>query len=98
MLMESLTEHGYEVTIALDGNQGYSEALKHIPDLIILDVQLPDVTGFDLCRVIKNRAELRNVPIIMVTGSASSTEDKVKGFQMGVDDYMLKPFEMPELL
>jgi CheY-like chemotaxis protein len=98
MLLEALTEHGFEVHIAMDANQGFSEAVKYIPDLIILDVQLPDVTGFDLCRVLKNRSELRSIPIIMVTGTASSTADKVKGFQMGIDDFLVKPFEMPELL
>jgi CheY-like chemotaxis protein len=98
MLSEALTDQGYEVRVALDANQAYAEAVQHIPDLIILDVQLPDVTGFELCRVIKNRAELRNVPIIMVTGTARTTEEKVKSFQMGIDDYLLKPFEMAELL
>src|SRR5258708_15345572 len=98
MLREGLSEHGYDVRTALDANQGYTEALQNASDLIILDIQLPDVTGFDLCRMIKNKPELRSIPIIMVTGTASSTEDKVKGFQLGIDDYMLKPFEMPELL
>jgi DNA-binding response OmpR family regulator len=98
MLREALTEHGYEVHVALDANTGYSRALEQIPDLIILDIQLPDVTGFDLCRIMKNNASLRDVPIIMATGTARSTEEKVKGFQMGVDDYLLKPFEIPELL
>jgi CheY-like chemotaxis protein len=98
MLEHSLSEHGYEVRAALDANQGYAAALEFRPDLILLDVQLPDVAGFELCRVIKNRTELKDVPIIMITGTARSTEEKVKGFQMGVDDYVLKPFEMPELL
>src|SRR5258708_4120576 len=98
MLREALSEHGFEVRTALDANQGYTEALQNVPDLIILDIQLPDVTGFDLCRMFKNKPELRSVPIIMVTGSANSTEDKVKGFQMGIDDYLVKPFEIPELL
>ncbi len=98
MLQETLHENGYDVRVALDANQGYKEAVQFLPDLIILDVRLPDLTGFDLCRVIKNKSELRNVPIIMITGSARSTEDKVKGFQMGVDDYLLKPFDMPEFL
>lgn len=98
MLHDALTEHGYVVYNALDANQGYAAAVEHIPDLIILDVQLPDVTGFDLCRILKNNANVRDIPIIMVTGTARSTEEKVKGFQMGIDDYLLKPFELPELL
>ncbi len=98
MLQETLNENGYDVRVALDANQGYGEAVQFLPDLIILDVQLPDVAGFDLCRIIKNRAELRTVPIIMITGTARSSEEKVKGFQMGVDDYVLKPFDIPEFL
>lgn len=98
LLKDALTEHGYDVDVALDANQGYAKALEFLPELILLDVQLPDVIGPDLARVIKNRAELRDVPIIMITGTAKSTEEKVKAFQMGVDDYILKPFEMPELI
>jgi CheY-like chemotaxis protein len=98
MLNDGLSEHGFEVRTAPDANKGYAEALQFAPDLILLDIQLPDVTGYDLCRMMKNNAELRDVPIIMVTGSARSTEEKVKGFQLGIDDYLLKPFEMPELL
>src|SRR6266850_4612796 len=98
MLDETLTEDGYEVRTALDANTGYSTAIEFMPDLILMDVLLPDVTGFDLCKLIKNRSELRTVPIIMITGTARSTEEKVKGFQLGIDDYMLKPFDIPELL
>lgn len=98
MLEHSLSEQGYNVRTALDANQGYAAAIEFHPDLILLDVQLPDVAGFELCRVIKNRAELHEVPIIMITGTARSTDEKVKGFQMGVDDYVLKPFEMSELV
>jgi CheY-like chemotaxis protein len=98
LLMEALSAAGYEVSLAHDANDGYSAALEFRPDLILCDVQLPDVVGFDLVRVIKNRAELRDVPIIMITGTAHSTAEKVRGFQLGADDYILKPFEMPELL
>jgi len=98
LLKESLVTSGYEVALAMDANQGYAAAVEFHPDLILLDVQLPDVTGFELCRVLRNREELRQVPIMMITGTANKTEEKVRGFQMGADDYVLKPFEMPELL
>src|SRR5947209_2077318 len=87
MLQEALTHEGFEVTSAPDANQGYATALEFRPDLMLIDVQLPDVTGFDLIRVIKNRAELREVPIIMITGTAHHVEEKVRGFQTGADDY-----------
>ena len=83
---------------ALDANEGYAKAIEFHPDLILLDVQLPDVAGFDLIRIIKNRDELKHIPIIMITGTHSHTYHKVKAFQAGADDYVLKPFEMPELL
>ena len=98
LLSEFLTSHGFEVALAADANQGYEKAIEFMPNLILLDVQLPDVTGFELCRVLKNRPELQHIPIIMVTGTAHRTEEKVRGFQTGADDYVLKPFEMPELL
>ena len=98
LLHEAMTEAGYEAAVASDANQGNQVALEFQPDLILLDVNLPDVMGFDLLRVIRNREELSNLPIIMITGSHQTTEHKLKGFQTGADDYVLKPFEMPVLL
>ena len=98
LLRDSLTEAAFEVSLAADANQGYAAALEFHPDLILLDVQLPDIAGFDLIRVIKNREELKQIPIIMITGTHHQTDHKVKAFQAGADDYVLKPFEMPELI
>lgn len=98
LLKEELTQAGFDIAQAFDANQGYATALEFHPDLILLDVQLPDIQGFDLIRVIKNRDQLRHVPIIMITGTHHQTDHKVKAFQAGADDYVLKPFEMPELL
>lgn len=98
LLEECLSDAGYDVKVARDANDGYAQALDYHPDLIILDVQLPDVTGFELLRVLKNREELEKVPVIMITGTAQSTAEKVKGFQGGANDYVLKPFETVELL
>jgi len=98
MLMAALSEQGYEVEAAFDANQGYATAVTFHPDLMLIDVQLPDVIGFDLVKIIKNHPELQQVPIIMITGTAHKPEEKVRGFQLGIDDYVLKPFEMTELL
>jgi DNA-binding response OmpR family regulator len=98
MLREHLAQEGYEVVLAHDANEGYAAAIDFVPDLILLDVQLPDVVGFDLIRIIKHRDDLVHIPIVMITGTAHSTEEKVKGFKLGADDYVLKPFDMPELL
>jgi len=98
LLKEELTQAGYDVAQALDANQGYATATTFHPDLILLDVQLPDLQGFDLIRVIKNNPQMRHIPIIMITGTHHQTDHKVKAFQAGADDYVLKPFEMPELI
>src|SRR5438105_3708587 len=92
MLNEALTEQGFDVTVAMDANQGYATAIEYQPDLILLDVQLPDVAGSDLIRIIKNRDDLKHIPIIMITGTHGQTDHKVKAFQAGADDYVLKPF------
>jgi DNA-binding response OmpR family regulator len=98
MLREHLVQEGFEAVVAHDANEGFAAAVEHNPDLILLDVQLPDIVGFDLIRIIKNRDDLAEIPIIMITGSARSTEEKVKGFKLGADDYVIKPFETPELI
>jgi DNA-binding response OmpR family regulator len=98
LLKDGLTEHGFEVAVAMNANEGYATAVEFHPDLILLDVQLPDVTGFDLLRVFKNHEVVKNIPIIMITGTHHQTEYKVKGFQMGIDDFVMKPFEIAELV
>lgn len=98
LLNDALLEAGYQVTLAHDADSGYRQAIAVRPDLILLDVNLPDVTGYELLRVLRGRAELEHVPIIMITGTHNRIEHKLKGFQGGADDYVLKPFEMSELL
>jgi len=93
-----LTEEGFEVRTALDANQGYQAAIEATPDLILLDVQLPDVVGLDLIHIIRNRDDLKHVPIIMITGTHGQMANKVKALKDGADDFILKPFEMPELI
>ncbi|HWQ13562.1 MAG TPA: response regulator transcription factor [Roseiflexaceae bacterium] len=89
-----LEDAGYRVLKAYDG-PGILQAIEqHQPDLVLLDVTMPKVNGFDLCRQIRRTSE---VPIIFVTGN-SMLQDKVKGLQIGGDDYLVKPFEPAELL
>jgi len=90
-----LTEHGYHVEVAYDGNIGKRIFSAHEFDLIILDINLPGINGYDLCKFI--RQENFKIPIIMLT-SMSSLDDKVEGYESGADDYMIKPFEFKELL
>lgn len=90
-----LTENGYEVSIAYDGNIGHRVFQNQSFDLVILDINLPGMNGFDLCKHI--RASDRNVPVIMLT-SLSTIEDKIEGYDAGADDYIIKPFEFRELM
>ena len=85
---------GYRVTLAEDGETGLRTALKEPFDLILLDVMLPGMDGWGVCRTIRSEAK---TPIIMLTAK-SETEDKVSGLKQGADDYITKPFEMKEVL
>ena len=85
---------GYDVVIATDGLQGLAVARREKPDLIVLDLILPEMDGLDVCRAIRRKSI---VPIIMLTGRADET-DKVIGLEIGADDYMTKPFSPRELV
>ena len=90
----SLTKHGYAVSSCEDGQSGYETALSIEPDLILLDVMLPGMNGFDICKLIR---ETKNTPIIMVSAKSEDI-DKIRGLGLGADDYMTKPFSPGELV
>ena len=87
----------YKVVTALDGNKGYALAKQELPDLIILDVMMPEVDGYTVAKRIRENEETKDIPIIMLT-ALNMLQNKVQGFNIGVDDYLCKPFEMEELL
>lgn len=87
---------GYKVFSAKDGVSGFAVAKQEQPDLIILDVMMPDVDGYTVAKRIRENKEIKDTPIIMLT-ALGMLEDKVKGFDIGVDDYLVKPFEIEEL-
>ena len=89
-----LEKHDYEVIVATDGLSGLRQLYKTHPDLVILDVAMPRLDGWEVCRRIR---ELDDVPIIMLTARTEMT-CRVRGFDLGADDYITKPFELPELL
>ncbi len=89
-----LRREGYEVFIATDGNAALAEFDKHGPDLVLLDLMLPGVSGTEVCRVIRGKS---TVPIIMLTAKDGEV-DKVVGLELGADDYVTKPFSSRELL
>ncbi len=94
-IRQGLEEHAFEVDIAYDGNIGERLALSKEYDVIILDIVIPGINGFDLCRILKR--EKPSTPVLMLT-TLGTTADKVTGFDAGVDDYLLKPFEFEELI
>lgn len=89
-----LTHEGYEVQTAGDGREGLDKALNWKPDLMILDLMLPELSGIEVCRRLRHESDL---PIIMLTAK-DDVSDKVMGLDMGADDYMTKPFAIEELL
>jgi len=89
-----LRREGYEVFIAADGNTAITEFDKHGPDLVLLDLMLPGISGTEVCRIIRGKS---TVPIIMLTAKDGEV-DKVVGLELGADDYVTKPFSSRELL
>ena len=94
-LKESLRRERHDVLSAVDGETGYQVALEKKPDLVILDVMLPRMTGFEICR--KLRAERFRAPILMLTARGEEG-DRVLGLDLGADDYVTKPFSVREFL
>ena len=90
----NLTKEGYEIETAYDGEEGLTKALSSNPDLVLLDIMLPIIDGFQVCKKIR---ETSSVPIIMLTAKEEEV-DKVLGLELGADDYMTKPFGMRELI
>ncbi|NML21599.1 response regulator transcription factor [Pseudoflavitalea sp. G-6-1-2] len=90
-----LIENGYHAEVAYDGKIGEKLFFLHAFNLVILDINLPGINGYELCRII--RAHSPNIPVIMLT-SLSRLNDKVEGYNAGADDYLVKPFEFKELL
>ncbi len=94
-LKKGLEEQGYEIEVAYDGQMGEKLALRNKYDVILIDVVLPFINGYELCKRIRERKQ--QTPILMLT-ALGTTEDKVTGFDAGADDYLVKPFEFKELL
>ena len=94
LLSYNLEQANFEVVVARDGEQALSQARQEQPDLIILDLMLPQLDGLDVCRILRRE---RDVPIIMLTARDAEV-DRVVGLELGADDYVVKPFSVRELL
>ena len=95
ILRFNLQREGYQTCEAYDGEDGLAKALSVNPDLILLDVMLPKMNGFDVCRRLRDKGD--NVPVIILTAREEEA-DKVLGLEIGADDYITKPFSMRELI
>lgn len=88
---------GFRVETSANGAEGLKKARERKPDLIVLDLMLPGMDGFEVCRALKGENETRGIPVIMLTAKGEEI-DKVVGFELGADDYLTKPFSPRELL
>lgn len=97
LLQDRLNREGFEVITAYDGTSGIKVAREQNPDLILLDIMMPGIDGFEVCREISSNNYTNHIPIILVT-ALNSSEDTQKGFDCGAFDYIKKPFNKIELL
>ena len=95
MLSAALRHHGFEISVAANGREALTAVEDSKPDLVVLDVMMPDVDGFEVCR--RLRADNNHTPVLFLT-ARDSTEDKVRGLTLGGDDYLEKPFSLEELV
>jgi two-component system response regulator RpaA len=87
---------GHQVITAPDGIKGLAMAQQNRPDMVVLDVMMPDLDGFTVCQRLRQNPQTNHIPVLMLT-ALSTTKDKVAGFDAGADDYLPKPFDIPEL-
>lgn len=92
-----LEDTDYDIIEAYDGQEALDRAMKEKPDLILLDIMLPKMNGYEVCRTLKTDESTKSIPVVMLTAKGQEV-DKVKGFQSGADSYMTKPFSPLRLL
>ena len=97
LVQHNLEKEGFVVSSSTNGNDGLKELKKFEPNLLLLDWMLPDLSGIDVCKSLRRDKNYKNLPIIMLTAKGEE-EDKVKGLESGVDDYITKPFGFNELM
>lgn len=97
LLAFNLEAEGFRTSIAQDGRSGLELVTSELPDLVILDLMLPETNGIEVCKRLRNQSATRGIPIIMLTARGEEI-DRVVGFEVGADDYLVKPFSIRELL
>ena len=96
-LQARLSVEGYEIRVAEDGQAAVEQVRKHPPDLVLLDIMLPKINGWEVCKLIRGDPKTEKIPIIMLT-SLTQIKDSEKAFEAGANDYLTKPFETGRLL
>ena len=97
MMVKEMDKAGYQLDYARTGNEGLAAVPSKNPDVVIVDLKLPDINGFEIIERLRATAEFSHIPIIVITGK-SELGDKVKAFSLGADDYLVKPFDLEELI
>ena len=97
LLKYNLEKEGYDVIWEARGNKALAEVEKARPSVVILDWMLPEISGVEICKLIRSKPDIKTTPIIMLTAKGEE-EDKIKGLSAGADDYVTKPFSIPELM
>jgi len=97
MVKKCLESKGYEVTAVTEAVDGLEHAMKNDPDLIILDIMMPIINGFNFCRLLKQEEETKNIPIVILTARDQKKDMKI-GLEMGAEAYLVKPLNTSELL
>ena len=96
LLRYNLENEGFEVSVARDGEEGLVSVAAQAPDLVVLDWMLPNVSGIEVCRQLRQKSETRSMPVIMLTAKGE-VNDRLRGLETGADDYIVKPFSPAEL-
>src|ERR1700722_12227191 len=91
-----MAREGYDVVRAANGEPALVAVARERPDIVLMDVNMPEVNGFDVCRQLKRDAATRLLPVILITG-LSASEDRIRGIDAGADDFLSKPFSIDEL-
>ena len=97
MLRYNLEKEGYLVAVESRGSKAIAEREKNHPSVILLDWMLPEMSGVEICKLLRSKPDIKNIPVIMLTAKGEE-EDKIKGLSAGADDYVTKPFSIPELM
>ncbi|HEX7549690.1 MAG TPA: HD domain-containing phosphohydrolase, partial [Candidatus Methylomirabilis sp.] len=97
LLKDELTGEGYQVSTAQNGEEGLAKVAETPPDLVLLDVIMPNLTGYEVCRRLKSDAHTILIPVVMIT-SLQATEERIRGIEAGADDFLSKPFNRQELM